>query len=152
MTCFACPPAANTASPILSGEHDIWFGGPPYQVRLEPDELLIELTDRSIDAGIHSRTHVLHFNVAGPAGERIDPVALCPRDFVEEWLTRSWTEMESRSAEADREKLKKWHDFFGGGFVAGEIELVQKCQENARPVAGRHRHRNVRGQGGAGAY
>jgi hypothetical protein len=126
---FRLPATANGASPILSGEHDIRFGGPPYHVRLDPGELLIELTDRRIDAGMHSRAHVLHFNADGPAVERIDPVALRPRDFVEEWLTRPWTEMEPRSVEADREKLKKWHDFLAGGFVGGEIDLVLACEE-----------------------
>jgi hypothetical protein len=76
---------SSAAVPIFSGEHDIWFGADePYRVQLKPDELLIELRDGSIDAGIHNRAHVLHYHIGSPAVERIDPVALQPQDFVDE--------------------------------------------------------------------
>ncbi len=60
---------------------------------------------------------------------RIDPVALQPQDFVDEWLTHPWPEMESRSAGASRDKLEKWHNFLSGDFVAGDINIVQPCTE-----------------------
>ena len=118
------------AAPMLGGEQGIWFGSDhPYQLRLEPGELLMELRDRSIDGGIHNRAHVLHFKATGSTAERIDPVALQPQDFVDEWLTRPWPEMESRSAASGGDKLKKWHEFLAGDFVAGEFQLVQRCRE-----------------------
>src|SRR5260221_13579850 len=42
---------------------------------------------------------------------------------------RPWSEMESRSANEAREKLKKWHEFLAGDFVAGEFNLVQVCEK-----------------------
>ena len=52
---FRLSTTTNMAAPILGGEHGIWFGSDnPYQLRLEPDELLMELRDRSIDGGIHN--------------------------------------------------------------------------------------------------
>jgi hypothetical protein len=121
---------ANVAAPIVSGTHGIWFGADnPYQLRLGPNELLMEVRDRSIDSGIHNRAHVLHFKAASSAAERIDPVALQPQDFVDEWLTRQWSEMESRSAEGGRDKLKQWHEFLAGDFVAGEFQFVQQCRD-----------------------
>jgi hypothetical protein len=39
--------------------------------------------------------------------------------------------MESRSAESGRDKLKKWHEFLAGDFVAGEFHFVQQCREQA---------------------
>jgi hypothetical protein len=127
---FRLSPTANTAVPILGGEHGIWFGADdPFQIHLEPDELLMEVRDRSVDAGIHNRAHVLHYNAAKSPVERIDPVALQPQDFVDEWLTQPWSEMESRSAESARDKLKKWHEFLAGDFVAGDFTIVQVCSE-----------------------
>jgi hypothetical protein len=127
---FRLSAADNTAMPILSREQGIWFGGyDPYQVRLEPDELLLEVRDRSIDSGIHNRAHVLHFNAAHGPAERIDPVALQPQDFVDEWLTSPWSEMESRSAEDGRDKFKKWYDFLAGDFIAGDFTMAQACKE-----------------------
>jgi hypothetical protein len=126
---FRLSATASTAIPILSGTHGIFLGDMSYQLRLAPDDLLIEVRDRSIDAGIHNRAHVLHFQTTGSTAERVDPVALQPQDFVDEWLTRPWSEMESRSAESGRDKLKKWHEFLAGNFVAGEFQFVQLCQE-----------------------
>lgn len=129
---FRLSTTANAAAPVLGGEHGIWFGDyNPYQIRLDPDELLMELRDRSIDDGIHNRAHVLHFKAPGLTAERIDPVALQPRDFVDEWLTRPWSEMESRSAEGERDKLGRWHEFLAGDFVAGKFQFVQQCRERA---------------------
>jgi hypothetical protein len=41
--------------------------------------------------------------------------------------TRPWSGIESRSAESELEKLKKWHGFLGGDFVAGQFTIVQPC-------------------------
>ena len=96
------------AALLLAKDHSIWLGmDPPYNVRLEPSELLLEFRDRSIDMGIHNRTHVLHYRIDESSSERIDPVALLPQDFVDEWLTRPWSEMQSRSVENKDEALKK---------------------------------------------
>jgi len=116
---------AETAAPLLSGSETIhdW----DYQVRLGPDELLLEFTGQMIDTDYLERTHVLHFNATGAAAHRIDPVALQPQDFVDEWVTKPWTEMESRSGD-----LKKWHDFLAGGpdeYVGGTFDFVQPCQD-----------------------
>lgn len=129
---FRLSATASAAVPILNAEQRIWFGAnSPYQLRLEPEELLMEVRDSSIDGGIHNRAHVLHFKAPGLTIERVDPVALQPQDFVDEWLTRPWSEMESRSADTRRDKLKKWHEFLAGGFVAGEFQFVQQCREQA---------------------
>ena len=125
---FRVPPNANEAVPILSAEHGIWFGAEhSYQVRLEPNDLLMEIRDRSIDPVIHSRAHILHYKVGDEAVTRIDPVALQPQDFVDEWLIEHWELMEPRSAAAEDDKLKLWHEFLSGDFVAGEFSLVQAC-------------------------
>jgi hypothetical protein len=122
---------SGEGKPILSGEHGIWFDASnPWQARLDPDELLMEVRDRSIDDGIGNRSHVLHFNVAGAAVERVDPVALQPQDFVDEWLTRPWSEMQTRSADSDRGKLRRWHESLGIRFA--EFSLVQECLQHGQ--------------------
>jgi len=52
---------------------------------------------------------------------------LQPQDFVDEWLTRPWSEMQSSSDGITLEKLKKWHDFLGGELTSGEFGLVLPC-------------------------
>jgi hypothetical protein len=127
---FLLSSTARSAVQKLGGEHGIWFGvDRPYQIRLEPDDLLMELWDRSVDNAIHSRAHVLHFKATSSKAERVDPVALQPHDFVDEWLTRPWAEMESRSAASGNAELKKWHQFLSGDFVSGDFLFVQQCRE-----------------------
>jgi len=121
---------SEAAVPIFSGNHTIWFGANhPYRIRLSHHELLMELRDRSIDSGIHNRVHVFQYQIKPDRVERLDPVALQPQDFADEWLTRPWNEMESRSSAAGHEKLQKWHDFLSGDYVSGDIDFVQTCSE-----------------------
>ena len=67
---------------------------------LKPDELIIELKDHSIDIGIHNRTEILRYSFADGV-HRVDPVALQPQDFAEEWLAQPWSEMESQVRSED---------------------------------------------------
>jgi hypothetical protein len=130
---FRYASGAGTSIPVFSGDHGVYFGvDHPYNVQLKPDELLLELRDRSIDSGLRNRTHVLRYGVEPQPVTRINPVALQPQDFVDEWLTRPWLEMESRSSAANRDKLAQWHNFLSGpdgSFVGGDINVVQRCTE-----------------------
>src|SRR5579871_986340 len=123
---FRYKAAAGSAVPVLGGEHGMYLDD-DLHIRLNPDELLIELSDRSIDSDILIRKHVLHYRIGDCSAERIDPVALLPQDFVDEWLSRTWAEMESRSAEDNRELLQKWHNFLSAS--EGHFTLVQECAE-----------------------
>jgi hypothetical protein len=49
-----------------------------------PVDAIIEFTQRSVDAGVHNREAVRHFLVEGDRVRRVAPVALSPRDFVDE--------------------------------------------------------------------
>jgi len=123
---FRLQPATSGAVSVLSDEHGIWFGGGQPQFRVEADDLLMEFRDRSIAGGIHNRTHVLHYTAKnGSPAVRVDPVALQPQDFVDEWITRPWSEMESRSA--GDEKLQKWHELIAGAY--GDFTLSQPCKD-----------------------
>jgi hypothetical protein len=118
---------ADRAVLALKDKHGIWFGGdPPYEVRLSGDELLMEIRDRSIDTDVHNRAHVLHYRATNGGAERIDPVALQPQDFVDEWLSRPWSEMESRSASGGK-KLREWQEFITGGTYL----FVQPCEDKS---------------------
>jgi hypothetical protein len=68
-------------------------------------DVLIEFTEGNIDVGVHNREAIRHFLIDGDRVARVDPVALSPRDFVDEWLTRPWEESKRWSASPD---LKQW--------------------------------------------
>lgn len=101
--------SSQVSKPVLSSEHGFYLNedGPAFV--LTPDELLIEFLDRSIDMGIHNRTHIFRFDLAKEV-LRIGPFALQPQDFAEEWLTSPWNEMRSMSAPDTGEWHRKLRD------------------------------------------
>ena len=106
---------------LLSGERSFWLQM-EQPIVLKPDELIIELKDHSVDVMVHNRTQVLRYIFADGV-HRVDPVALQPQDFVEEWLTQPWSFMESRS----EPKTREWHDRLHGGYVFAEYAGVIQC-------------------------
>ena len=76
--------------------------------------VLVEFNGDSIDTGILVRRMVRHFLIDGDRVTRVDPVALSPRDFVDEWMTRPWEESAGWSASAD---LRRWHGKLHSDFV-----------------------------------
>jgi hypothetical protein len=93
----------GSAELLLTDQHSFYLNddGP---IVLRPDELIIEFLDSSVDGGVHNRTRIHRYSFARGV-QRVDPVAFQPQDFAEEWLTRPWSEMESRSVGDTRE----WH-------------------------------------------
>jgi hypothetical protein len=95
---------------VLSSEHGFWLNNDGPLFVLKADELMIEFLDSSIDAGVHNRTYLLRYNFADGV-KRAEPMAFQPQDFAEEWLTRPWSEMQSKSAP----ETEKWHEKKLGG-------------------------------------
>jgi hypothetical protein len=120
--------AGDAATPpvsLLSGQHGFWMGNGDDGLifTLKPNELIFELLDSSIDTGIHNRTQVHRYSFADGV-KRLEPVALQPQDFAEEWLTRPWSEVRSRSAP----ETERWHaKFQGPDFGIGAYTSVVPC-------------------------
>jgi hypothetical protein len=103
------------ARQLLSDDHGFWLGNDGPEFLITPNEMMIEFLDRSVDPDVHNRTHILRYDFEQGL-KRIDPVAFQPQDFAEEWLTRPWSEMESRSApglEQSLEKLRGVSEYIG---------------------------------------
>jgi hypothetical protein len=122
---YRLKPGSSEAVSILQGDHSIFELG-NREVRLAPDDLILEFRDTSIDLGVHNRTHILHYRIGPETVERVDPVALQPRDFVDEWVTRPWAEMQSRSASSGRDKLEQWQKL---EVTYADFNFVQPCSE-----------------------
>lgn len=91
-------------------------------------DVLVEFTEQSIDMGVHNREAVRHFVIDGDRVTRVDPVALSPRDFVDEWLTRPWDESSHWSASADlSRRYRSFHDVTGGDYVGGRFGETLRC-------------------------
>ncbi|MCX6624397.1 MAG: hypothetical protein NTY38_25720 [Acidobacteria bacterium] len=111
---------------VLAGEHGVWLDAGPW-VKVKAGEVRIECLGASIDVDRLVRKHVLRYRIGERGVERIDPVALRPQDFSEEWLSRPWAEVASRSDPASLETLERWHRRLHADFVSGEFDFVQRC-------------------------
>ena len=86
------------------------------------NDALIEFNTRSIDTGILIRTAVRHYAVDQGKVTRVDPYALRPRDFVDEWLTQDWIKAAAYWSEpAHRAALRDLHQklYKSGGTLFG---------------------------------
>ena len=84
-----------------------------------PVDVLVEFAQRSIDNGVHNREAIRHFQIQGDTVKRVEPVALSPRDFVDEWLTQPWSESAGWS---ESPALRLRHQKLHRHFVAGEFD------------------------------
>jgi hypothetical protein len=84
-----------------------------------PIDALIEFSQASIDPGVHNREAVRHYLIEGDHARRVDPVALSPRDFVDEWLTRPWSESAAWSASPDLQTWRRKFDADAAGAYNG---------------------------------
>jgi len=90
------------------GGHDV-----PVLGSVGRNDALIEYTVGSIDPGVSSRETVSHYSLTQDKAKRIDPVALGPRDFVEEWLAEPWEQSQLWSRPSSRAVLKRVHQNTG---------------------------------------
>jgi hypothetical protein len=110
------------ARPLVSGEEYANVGADqPIRGSVTPDDVLIQYDGHSIDSGILVREFVRHYRIDGPEAQRIDPLALRPRNFVDEWLTHEWREVASWSESADRAGTLAWHKKLHKDNVYGEF-------------------------------
>jgi hypothetical protein len=115
-------PLIDRPKNLLTDEHGFWLGNDGPEFVLKPNEMIMELLDRSLDVGIHNRTQIHRYNFDNGA-QRVDPVAFQPQDFVEEWLGGSWDEMQPKSAT----ETEEWHSKLEADYSFGEYDNVVPC-------------------------
>jgi len=118
---FRLGPDPN-APALIDGEERAYLGDPPeIEGSVSRDEILVEFAGHSIDSGIIVRTVVRRFRIDGEEVRRVDPLALKPRDFVDEWLTHDWSEAVFWSESANRASLNENHERLHKERVYGEF-------------------------------
>ncbi|HLK19648.1 MAG TPA: hypothetical protein VKT81_11855, partial [Bryobacteraceae bacterium] len=90
-----------------------------------PIDVLVEFAEASADSRVHNREAIRHFLIEGDAVRRVDPVALSPHDFVDEWLTRPWEESAAWSASP---ALRRWHQDLHSNLIVGYFGTTMRCQ------------------------
>lgn len=117
-------PTNVTPKPIIDAADGVFLTDMIADGEVSDDDVFVRFDARSIDSG-GVRTHLHHFLVHGDVVERIAPVALNPKDFVDEWLTRPWTESARWIDKASEPSaLQKWYGAFPRGkeIIFGEFD------------------------------
>jgi hypothetical protein len=101
---------------LLLDENEVAFLAEPIQAAVWADDVLIEYAVGSIDGDVHNRRQIRHFAVKQGMIERIDPVVLSPRDFVDHWISGSSKEVLAQTAPDLKAALDNWSRRFKGPF------------------------------------
>ncbi|MBN9659332.1 MAG: hypothetical protein J0H49_14195 [Acidobacteria bacterium] len=120
---------------LIDGDQYAWMRTGTYAIgsigqrrglKDSPVDVLIEIAIRSVDIGVHNREAVLHYLIEGDKVRRVAPVALSPRDFMDEWLTHDWQES---AAWSTSEALHSWHRKLHADSVGGTFQdNTKRCQ------------------------
>jgi len=109
------------AKPLVEGE-DWAFISAPIEGSITTTDALIEFSISSVDGGVHNRKLIRHYQIDHDKVIRIDPLALSPRDFVDEWLAHNWTpEVLRWTEQAARLNSRAWHEKLHKELVSGQF-------------------------------
>src|SRR5215472_4758021 len=98
---------------------------PPFRLEVEDDWFaLTKGKERKLDG--EPGVSITRYQVIGDQMTRMQPLALMPEDFLDEWVQFDWTEAADFSSESP--DLSKWHSILNGlAYDSTEIEFVQPC-------------------------
>ena len=100
---------------------------PPF--RLQVDEGWFALTrgkERKLDG--EPGVSIERYQISGDQISRLQPLALKPEDFLDEWVSLGWDEAARWSAQSADADLQKWHSRINAlANDSTEIEFVQPC-------------------------
>jgi hypothetical protein len=127
-------PGESAAAPKILGKasDSIWWGAEDVgTIAVTKDSADIRFHAESIDDGVHNRVWIRHFHVSGDTVTRVQPVAVSPRDFVDEWIVSPWDQAKAWSLSSRMTLLHAAHEIAKGekkdeGF---EFASAQKCTD-----------------------
>jgi hypothetical protein len=109
------------ARPLVNGSELAFFADdPPIRGSVTQDDIVVEFRIGSIDGGVHNRAAVRHYKLDADNPKRVDPLALSPRDFVDEWLNTDWITGALWSESANRISMRDRHRKLHKNLVSGD--------------------------------
>jgi hypothetical protein len=124
-------PSSNIHAPsvVYQGKEGIWWGNEDFgRLRANATDFEIRFHNHSIDVGVHSRLWINHFVIQGDRVRRTQPVAISPRDFVDDWVQEPWTVVGQWTDAEKRAPLQLTHDrLMKIGFF--EYESIRRCSD-----------------------
>jgi hypothetical protein len=121
---------------LLSASDGMWFGNEDFgSLTVQKNAFDLRFHSYSIDTGVHNRVWIRHYSVIGDTVHRIQPVAVSPRDFVDEWVESPWEQAALWSSTSAIGNLRKVHETLSKLREATnsllEYDSVYACSESA---------------------
>lgn len=122
-------PAPGAPTILLSRSDSIWWGGDDIgELVVNRSEFDLRFHSYDIDADLHDRLYIRHYQVTDDRVTRVQPVAASPRDFVEEWIVSPWTEASQWSSPQRLDELRRMHEQLQPLDVGGfSFEAARRC-------------------------
>lgn len=100
---------------------------PPFRLRVEEEWVsLTQGKDRKLDGA--TGVTIARYEVGGAQVKRIQPLALTPEDFLDEWVQLEWDEASRWSNASHQTELEQWHAKLNGfAYDSVELESVKQC-------------------------
>jgi hypothetical protein len=121
---------------LLSSSDGMWWGNEDFgTLTVEKDDFDLRFHSSSIDGGVHNRVWIRHYSVVGDTVQRTQPVAVSPRDFVDEWLISPWRQASQWSSKAAAQPLSHAHRVLARKVRSGsgllEFDSIQRCSDSS---------------------
>jgi hypothetical protein len=82
----------------------------PVTIKAEPGGFELRLESDMIDMDIMTRINIYRYRVSASEFQRVQPIALNGRDFVDEWLQSEWSESKNWSLSSELTELETMHE------------------------------------------
>ncbi|VWD26011.1 hypothetical protein BLA39750_04295 [Burkholderia lata] len=119
---------------VFHAENNYVLDDNPIRFKVRPDGFEVRATVGSMDSEVMTRPGVFRYRVDGGTVQRVQPVALNGRDFVDEWLkaddalAREWSDPAAAAAALKgRQAFDKAGKAAGRGFAYGP---VRSCSDS----------------------
>ena len=99
---------------------------PPFRLEVQDDWFAVTKgRERKLDG--EPGVSIARYQIIGDEAKRMQPLALTPEDFLDEWVQLDWDEATHSSSQSS--ELPKWHSMLNAlANDSTEIEFVQPCR------------------------
>lgn len=115
---------------LMSRSDGMWWGNEDFgSLVVWRNDFDLRFHSNSIDSGVHNRVWIRHYTITDDMVKRVQPVAVSPRDFVDEWIISSWRDASAWSSPRSLDQLRQMHGTLHrlNHHFGFEFDSVQKC-------------------------